>query len=158
MNLKLFVIGLSLIAGLSMTLPSCKSEAEKDTEAKAKIEATLTGDVTVDVKDGVATLSGTFPDEASRTATAEAAKSTPGIKSVVDNSTVDAPAPVIISGDDALTTGVNTAVAAFSGVSAQVQDGIVTLTGSIAKSDLQTLMQAINALQPKKVENKLTVQ
>jgi osmotically-inducible protein OsmY len=45
----------------------------------------------------------------------------------------------------------------FAGVTAAVNDGIVTLTGTIKKADLPKLMQSVSSLKPKKIENKLTV-
>ena len=157
MNLKKIGIGLTLIAGLAIALPSCKSQEKKDAAAKATIEATLNPGATVDVKDGVATLNGTFPDDATKMAAVEAAKKVADVKSVVDNSTVPAPAPVVISPDQALTTSVNEVIAKYPGVTAQVMNGVVTLTGTTNRADLQNLMQALNELHPAKVENKLTI-
>lgn len=155
MNFKNLGIALSLMAALAISLPSCKSQEKKDAAAKAKIEATLTPGATVDVKDGVATINGTFADEATKTAAIESAKKVSDVKSVVDNSTL--PAPVVIAPDEALTTAVNAAVAKYPGVNAQVMGGVVTLTGTTNRTDLQNLMQALNELHPSKVENKLTI-
>jgi hypothetical protein len=45
----------------------------------------------------------------------------------------------------------------YPGVSATIQDGVVTLTGEIKRADLQKLMKSLNTLKPKKIENKLTI-
>ena len=66
-------------------------------------------------------------------------------------------APVVIANDDELTKGVNDATKDFPGVSASVNNGEVTLTGTIKRDRLQTLMQSINSLHPKKVNNNLTI-
>ncbi|HEX8459777.1 MAG TPA: BON domain-containing protein [Segetibacter sp.] len=66
-------------------------------------------------------------------------------------------APVEIASDDALTTGVKDATKDFPGVKADVNDGVVTLTGSVERSRLQTLMQSLQSLKPKKVINQLTI-
>lgn len=155
MNLRKMGIGLTLIAGLAVALPSCTSQEKKDAEAKAKIESTLIPEASVEVKDGVATLSGIFPDDANRMAAIESAKKVNGVKSVVDNSSL--PAQVVISTDQGLTTSVNTVISRYPGVSAQVNDGVVTLTGTTNRADLQNLMQALNALNPAKIDNQLTV-
>jgi ABC-type transporter Mla MlaB component len=42
-------------------------------------------------------------------------------------------------------------------VNASVDNGVVTLTGEISRDRLPRLMQAVNSLHPKKVNNKLTV-
>jgi hypothetical protein len=72
--------------------------------------------------------------------------------------TAPAPAPVEIAADDALTTGVKDATKDYPGVTATVDNGEVTLTGTVQRARLQNLMQSINSLRPKKVNNKLTIQ
>jgi osmotically-inducible protein OsmY len=67
-------------------------------------------------------------------------------------------APVEISTDDSLTTGVRDATKDYPGVNALVSNGEVTLTGTIKRDRLQNLMQSIHALHPKKVNNNLTIQ
>ena len=160
MNLKQAALAFALVTGLATGLTSCKSQEKKDAEAKAKIEAAAPG-VTAEVKDGVATLSGELATDAARTAAEDAAKKVDGVKSVSNNTTVTpppaAPAPVVINPDEALITAANAAVKDYTGVTAAVKDGVVTLTGDIKKADLPKLMQAVNAIKPKKVENKLTV-
>ena len=85
-------------------------------------------------------------------------KAVKGVKSVVNNGTIaPPPAPVIISADDMLKTGVMEALKDFSTLMADVQDGVVTLTGEINRTDLPKVMQAISALNPKKIDNKATV-
>lgn len=67
-------------------------------------------------------------------------------------------APVEISTDDQLTNGVKDATKDFPGVAATVNNGEVTLTGNIKRDRLPTLMQSINSLNPKKVNNNLTIE
>jgi hypothetical protein len=69
--------------------------------------------------------------------------------------TTTAPAPVEVSGDDALRTGVTDATKDYPGVTATVNNGEITLTGSLQRSKLPDLMQRLNSLQPKKVNNNL---
>lgn len=68
-----------------------------------------------------------------------------------------APAPVEISADDALQTGVKDATKDFPGVNATVNNGEITLTGDIERSKLPTLMQSLNSLRPKKINNQLNI-
>jgi hypothetical protein len=75
----------------------------------------------------------------------------------VDTS-INTTAPVQVSPDDALTKGVQDATKDYPGVSATVNNGEVTLTGTIKKDRLPKLMQSIHALNPKKVNNNLTIQ
>ena len=77
-----------------------------------------------------------------------------------DTTTVQAPlpAPVEISPDDSLTTGLRDATKDYPGVNATVNNGEVTLTGTIKKDRLPKLMQSVHSLHPKKVTNNLTIQ
>ena len=72
--------------------------------------------------------------------------------------TAPAPAPVEISADDALTTGLKDATKDYPGVAATVNNGEVTLTGTVQRAKLQNLMQSVQSLRPKKVTNNLTIQ
>ncbi|MDB5201114.1 MAG: transport-associated protein [Ferruginibacter sp.] len=152
---------LVLVAGLSFT--GCKP---KDSDIKASVEKSLkenpaTSSVMVMVNDGVATLSGEVADAAAQSESAAKATATKGVKSVVNNVTVAAPvmapAPVTITADDPLTNSVRDATKDYPTVTATVADGVITLNGTIAKASLPKLMMALNSLQPKKVDNKLTV-
>jgi osmotically-inducible protein OsmY len=67
-------------------------------------------------------------------------------------------APVQVATDDQLSNGVKDATKDFPGVTATVNNGEVTLTGSIKRDRLPTLMQSIHALNPKKVNNNLTIE
>lgn len=115
----------------------------------------------VDVKDGVATISGMCKDDACKASCENIAKGVKGVKSVVNNCTVvpppPLPAPVEINSDQVLNTSVAAVLQTYSGVSASVTDGVVTLTGNITRDQLPALIQAVQELKPKKVENKLNI-
>lgn len=66
-------------------------------------------------------------------------------------------APVEIAADDSLKTGVRDATKDFPSVNAEVNNGEITLTGEIKRSRLPNLMQTLNSLRPKKINNKLTI-
>lgn len=83
---------------------------------------------------------------------------TPVTTTAADTTPAPSAAPVDISGNDELTKGVTDATKDFPGVSATVSDGEITLTGTIKRDRLPVLMQSIQALHPKKVNNNLTVQ
>lgn len=161
MNLKRTSYSFAVAVALCIGLVSC---GPKDSDIKTAIETQLKSNpgVTVDVKDGVATLSGTFTDDATKAAVESTVKAVKGVKSVVDNAVVtpapvQAPAPVVISPDDTLKSNVSTALKNFAGLSADVKDGIVTLTGEVKKADLPKVMMALSALHPKKIMNKATI-
>ena len=151
------------VAVMSLTLPSCgvkDSDIQAAVTEKAATTPELAG-ISATVADGVVTLSGEFKDEASKAAGETAIKGIKGVKSVVNNATVTPPTPppppVEIAADDPLTKSVNDAVKDYPGVNASVKDGVVTLTGEIKRSSLQKLMQSLNSLKPKKIDNKLII-
>ncbi len=145
----------ALALPLALALTAC---GPNDADIKAEADKAIAGvqGATVDVASGVATISGQVADEAAKTTAETAVKGVKGVKSVVDNATV-APPPVVISADDSLKTNVAAALKDFPTLTADVKDGVVTLTGDIKKTDLPKAMQAVSALHPKKIENKATV-
>lgn len=121
--------------------------------------------VTFTVKDKVVTLSGSCPDEACKSSAESAAKGLKGVKSVTNNIEVapaaavtPAPASPEIATTDSLTTGLNSLLSAYKGVTGTVENGVITLTGEIQRDKLRPLLQSVNELKPKKVEkNKLVI-
>lgn len=162
---RILLLGISVMV-MASTMPSCKGKVN-DTDIKTAVETTLKANpglqsITVDVKDGVATLHGEAKDESAKAAAETDIKEIKGLKSVVNDITIaPAPAPVVtapvIAADDSLAKNIVDAIKDHPGVKANVKDGVVTLTGQVKKTDLPKLMQKINALHPAKVENKLTV-
>jgi hyperosmotically inducible periplasmic protein len=143
---------------VSMTVPGCKSRV-KDSDVRTSVETSLRSNpdlssVNVEIKDGVATLSGQVKDNAARESAESTVKGVKGVKSVNNNITVmPEAAPVEITADDPLKSSVTDAIKDHPGVTADVNDGVITLTGEINKTDLPRLMQKLNALKPKKVDN-----
>lgn len=64
-------------------------------------------------------------------------------------------APVEVSTDDELRRGVADATKDYPGVNATVENGVITLTGSIEKDRYINLKQSLDALRPKQVVNNL---
>lgn len=151
---------LAIVFLFTMAFTGCKP---KDSDIQTNVQEKINGmpdasGINVAVNDGVATLTGQVNDEATKAEAAKAAEEVNGVKSVVNNLTVPPPPPpVSISDDAALTQGVTDATKDFPTVAAVVTDGEITLTGSIERSNLPTLMQSLNALNPKKVNNNLTI-
>lgn len=143
-------------------LTSCKSKtSDSDIQSaineKTSTDAAMSG-ITASVTDGVVTLSGQCKDDGCKNSCAQNVKSVKGVKEVVNNiSVAPAAAPVTITADDPLKESVTAALTNYSGVTADVNDGIITLKGNIKRSDLQKLMMTLNALQPKKIDNQLTI-
>ncbi|TKC10042.1 BON domain-containing protein [Pedobacter polaris] len=131
----------------------------KDADIKIAVEKSisalpnLTG-TTVDVKDGIVTLTGQLKDDNAKGLAETTTKAVKGVKSVVNNLSITT--PVLVAVDDLLTKAVNDAVKDYPTVVANVKDGIISLTGKIKKEALPKLMMAISALKPKKINNQLT--
>src|SRR5690606_5602028 len=88
---KMFAMA-TLALAISFGSVACKekvSDAELTTQATTVV--TSNPGATVEVKDGTAHLSGTFPDEASRDAMISQLKAIPGIKAVMDIICIEAP-------------------------------------------------------------------
>ncbi|WP_264554225.1 BON domain-containing protein [Flavobacterium sp. N2038] len=158
MKIKSILLGMCL----ALSLVAC---GPKDADIQKEIAAKM-GDMPgmeVTVKDGVATISGICKDAACKESCENIAKGIKGVKSVVNNCEIKAPepvataAPVEINADSVLNTSVSEVVKTYSGVTASVKDGVVTLTGDIKKSQLPNLIKSVQELKPKKVENKLTI-
>ncbi|ATL46819.1 transport-associated protein [Chitinophaga caeni] len=149
------------LALMGTILFACKpNDAALQKDLNNKI-AVVTGGVTVDVKNGVATLSGEVQDEATKSLVEETAKGVKGIKSVTNNLTVTPPPPppVEISPDDMLKSTIDSSLQAkgITGVNVAVMDGEVTLTGEAPKDKLKEIMQVAQEAKPKKVVNQITL-
>jgi hyperosmotically inducible periplasmic protein len=97
MKLTKVLSAAALAAVIAFSVPACKS-GPKDADIKTAIEEKFKGSAdmagtTVDVKDGVATLTGVCKDEECKTACGAAAKEVKGVKDVVNNCTVAPPPP-----------------------------------------------------------------
>jgi hyperosmotically inducible protein len=115
---------------------------------------------TATVTNGIATLTGEVKDDMCKSTAETTAKNVKGVKSVVNDLTVTPPPPpptATVSPDNAMSQGVTDATKDFPTVTATVNNGEITLTGSIKRSDLTKLMQSLNSLHPSKINNQLTI-
>jgi len=139
----------------------------KDSKIQTDVETAIrnnpsTNGIAASVEKGVVTLSGECKDEASKSDIESEVAKVKGVKKVVNNCTVMPPpmqpAPVTIAADETLIKNVNDAIKSYPGVNANVNDGVVTLTGTIKRANLQKLMMSLQSLKPKKIDNQLTIQ
>ncbi len=159
--MKLTKIFLAVFLSASVLFFSC---APKDSDVQSKITEKFAATpelmrASASVDKGVATITGELADEAARTEAENAAKDVKGVKSVVNNTTVMAPLPPPPPPPVAMdiTQGVMDAIKDFPGVTATVNNGEITLTGSLNRADLPKLMQSLNSLNPSKINNELTL-
>ncbi len=142
-----------MVAGL-FALQSCKP---KDADIQKEVDTAIVSveGITAQVADGVVTLTGTVASDMDKNAAEASAKEVKGVKSVNNMISV---VPPIISNDAVLQQGLQTALANFSTVQGAVQDSVITLTGTIKRADLPKVIEAVQVLRPKKVENQITVE
>lgn len=161
MNTKIFKsLGAAAIAGCLLLMTSCKPNDAQTTKAATAAVTAIAPNVSVTVQNGVATLSGTVADEATQAAVDSTVKSVKGVTSVTDNITVPLPpAPVTVNPDDVLQHSVDSSLQAknISGITVSAANGVVTLTGTVTRSNLKTVMQIANESHPQKVVNQLTI-
>ncbi len=145
------------VALISSTTPGCKSQP-KDADVKAAVEAALqanpeTAGLMVDVKDGIATVSGEVKDPAAQAAVQTTALGVKGVKSVQNNvSVAPPPPPVEITADDPLATAVKDAIKDFPTATATVKDGVISVSGELKSDSWKKLKMALDGLKPKKVD------
>jgi len=153
-----FLTVLSLAVVLLLGACGGKSDADLKTAAETALKGdTTTTGLTVDVKEGVATISGVANDDAAKAKAAELVGKVEGVKSVTNNATVKPPPPMASAEDGPLKTKVEEALKAKKGcetASVEVKDGVATLRGEVAK--MAECVMAANEAKPKKVENQLT--
>jgi len=148
-----------LLAVITAIMASCTPKDAAINKAVQGVIAQYSTDITASTQKGVVTLTGEIPQEISFAELETALKDIKGVKGVVNNVTIKVPEPVITP-DDALTLKLNELKTdeRYTGITFTVKDGEVTLTGNVTKANLMDLMQAINELQPKKINNNLTIQ
>ncbi len=151
---------LALVFLLGVVLTACNNVKDSDLEIKA-MEVLATNpdaaDIDVTVVDKVATLSGSVEEEATKNSLETSVKGVKGIEGVVNNIMIIPPAPDFTQIDATLREALIDALKDHETVMAEVKDGVITLTGEVKEKDLQIIMEKINALNPEKVENNLTI-
>jgi hyperosmotically inducible protein len=139
---------------------SCKkkpNDTELATQATEIVKANPTA--SVEVKEGVAHLSGTFATQAEKDAMIASLKAIPGVKDVMDMSSV-VPAAVVETAsvvDPAVQQKLADAVKDFPTVKAEVVNGELTLTGDVTAEQARKIKMSVDALKLGKVNFKYNV-
>jgi hyperosmotically inducible protein len=158
MNRKLSVL-ITLALALTVLAAAC---GKKDADVQKAVQDKLTADgvtgVTATVKDGVASLSGEVADVTVRSKAENSAKGVDGVKSVSNNITLKAlPTPTPPIADPALTGKVteNLKKAGCTGATISVQNGKVTLSGTVPADKYTECIQIVNQSGVGSIDNQL---
>ena len=153
--MKLKKITLLLFLCIAVALTSCKSHDDKDKQIKDDIEKILVPGVSVTVDRGVAKISGTFENGETHMKVLQDARNVKNVKSVLDDAITQATPTV--TPDNMLQTKVDAILVSYPLVTATINDGMITLNGTVERAELPDLMKKMNETQPKKVENLLKI-
>jgi hyperosmotically inducible periplasmic protein len=150
MKLTKLLMAVAVIATISFT--SCKP---KDADIKASIEAAIKADAmmagtTVDVKDGVATISGVCKDDACKAMCEKTIGAIKGVKSVTNNCTVAPPPPpppasVTTIVDAKVMQTIKDGLKDIKGVTVDFSGAKPTLVGSVSAANRMKIMQMFSS-------------
>jgi hyperosmotically inducible protein len=156
MRIKLYT---AITLAIVLFLSACgKSDADLQKAANDKLAAEKISNITVTVKDNVATLSGDTKDATAKSRAEAAVKSIDGIKSVTDTINFVTPPPTTPPPPDPMLQGkIDEALkkAGCTGATASIKDGVVTLTGSVAETKYAPCIQAASQVGAGKLDNQL---
>ena len=139
---------------------SCKKKvSDADLQTQATTVVISNSNASVEVKEGTAHLSGTFADQASKDNMIASLKAIPGIKDVMDMSTIAAPVVVetVSAVDPMVQQKVTDAVKDFPSVKVEVVNGELTLTGNVSPTQAKQIKMSVDALKAGKVNLNYTV-
>ncbi|MBE7174002.1 MAG: hypothetical protein INR73_25740 [Williamsia sp.] len=105
---------------------------------------------------GAALMTGTFFDSCKNKAKENEPDTTTAAPAQIDTTAPPAP-PISVAPYDTLAAGVRDATKDYPGVTANVENGEITLTGKITRDKLTRLMTSLHTLHPKKINNNLTI-
>jgi osmotically-inducible protein OsmY len=158
MNKRLTILTVIALA-IALTAAAC---GKKDVDIQKAVQDKLTADgvsgVTATVKDGVATLTGEVADITVKNKAETSAKSVDGVKSVTNNVTLKPlPTPTPPVADPALIGKVteNLKKAGCTGANVAVQNGKVTLTGTVPADKYVECIQVVNQSGVGSIDNQL---
>ena len=151
------LIGFTLIASL-LAVACGKKDADIQKAVQDKLTADGVAGVTATVHDGVATLSGEVADVTVKSKAENSAKTVDGVKSVTNNISLKAlptPTPPIV--DPALAGKVNENLkkAGCTGANATVENGKVTIKGTVPEAKYVECIQVVNQSGAGSIDNQL---
>jgi len=140
----------------------------KDADVKTAVETQLKAKpdmagAMVEVKDGVATLTGECKDESCKADCEKITQDVKGVKSVINNLAIMAPPPpppppasMTTMLDEATQQKVKDGLKDINGVTVEFVEDKAVLTGSVTKANRMKIMQMLSAAKVKSDVSKLT--
>ncbi len=155
----------ALAVAVSFGSVSCKKKvSDADLQTQATTIVTSNPGASVEIKDGVAHLSGTFETQEAKDAMIKQLKAINGVKDVHDMATVapaasamNTPVETQSAVDPMVQQKVQDAVKDIPGVKVEVVNGELTLIGNISSSDARKVKESVDALKVGKVNYNYTV-
>lgn len=144
----------SLLLNMGCSQQSLDKEIKADMVTKTKTDLNFAG-VSYTVEGGVVTLTGICPSEKSRAEAEKTIKSINIVKSINNQIII---APLTLTSDLPLKQSVDSVLAAYPTIQADVTQQVVTLKGKAKKQETDKLMPAINMLHPAKIDTQLVMQ
>ncbi len=157
-----------VVLATTLFMSGCKP---KDSEIKANIETALKADAmmagtTVEVTDGVATISGECKDAECKAHCEKTAAGVKGVKSVINNCNVasvpvmeptNTPPPASVNTvlDDATQQKVKDGLKDIKGVTVQFEADMAVVSGEVNKADRMKIMQMLASAKVKSDVSKL---
>ena len=165
MKLTKLLMAIAIVTTVSFA--SCKpkdADIQTAVEAKLKTMPDMVTAATVDVKNGIATLSGECKDDMCKAACEKAAGEVKGVKSVVNNFTLPAPPPPPAAAPASLTIVLDAATQQkvkdglkdIKGVAVEFAGEKAVLSGEVTKADRMKIMQMLSSAKVKSDVTKLT--
>ena len=164
--MKISKVILGVVISATLGFVSCKP---KDSDIKAKVEEAIKADpmmegASVDVNDGVATISGQCKDDACKAMCEKTVSGIKGVKKVVNNCSVaplvapvvTVPASVSTLLDGATMQKVKDGIKDIKGVMVEFSGDKAMLSGEISKADRMKIMQMLASAKVKSDVSKLT--
>ncbi|MDL1914285.1 MAG: BON domain-containing protein [Bergeyella sp.] len=140
---------------LSLSVVSCKKEiSDSDLQSKASAKITVFPNASVEVRDGVVTLSGKFASQEEKDVVIHDIRAIEGVKQVDDFGEIVSPVEVedlSASVSSATQQKVADALKDFPSVRVGIVNGELTLTGNVSPTQARKIKESIDALRVGKV-------
>jgi len=157
MKKSILFIACVLFTGLAFQ--SCKQSDQQLNNDVEKVLKEKYPTLSASTKDHVVTLMGTVDSEQEKAGAETSVRSVKNVKNVMNNIMVrqQEPAAPMVAPDGTLKTDIMAKLEAggYKDVKVDVNNGEVTLSGDLKRSDLTKVMQIANESNPKKVTNNL---